>query len=243
MLRFGRQHVQAWTCRAVQILMWVPACPQEEAIQLTWLQLHMQHLALTACAGMCAQGEVDPTQVHKSLQRIRERKLANFIEWGPASIQVRPSSIERIGRFSTLHTYDSCRSEPRLCGAPSYKAGGSRAETAADAIGMPTVLERKSEWPLSGVCGNAMACAEVARPPAQVALSRKSPYAPTAHRVSGLMLANHTSVRHLFNRCISQFDRLMKRKAFMENYKVRPVCPASEAYLQTLLSVFERAAV
>lgn len=36
------------------------------------------------------QGEVDPTQVHKSLQRIRERKLANFIEWGPASIQVGP---------------------------------------------------------------------------------------------------------------------------------------------------------
>jgi hypothetical protein len=36
------------------------------------------------------QGEVDPTQVHKSLQRIRERKLANFIDWGPASIQVPP---------------------------------------------------------------------------------------------------------------------------------------------------------
>ncbi|KAH8261765.1 hypothetical protein KR038_007969 [Drosophila bunnanda] len=34
------------------------------------------------------QGEVDPTQVHKSLQRIRERKLVNFIPWGPASIQV-----------------------------------------------------------------------------------------------------------------------------------------------------------
>ncbi|XP_019150202.1 PREDICTED: tubulin gamma-3 chain-like [Ipomoea nil] len=34
------------------------------------------------------QGEVDPTQVHESLQRIRERKLVNFIEWGPASIQV-----------------------------------------------------------------------------------------------------------------------------------------------------------
>lgn len=28
-------------------------------------------------------------QVHKSLQRIRERKLAEFIPWGPASIQVR----------------------------------------------------------------------------------------------------------------------------------------------------------
>lgn len=35
------------------------------------------------------QGEVDPTQVHKSLQRIRERNLAQFIPWGPASIQVR----------------------------------------------------------------------------------------------------------------------------------------------------------
>uniref|UniRef100_A0A8V5H071 Tubulin gamma chain n=1 Tax=Melopsittacus undulatus TaxID=13146 RepID=A0A8V5H071_MELUD len=60
------------------------------------------------------QGEVDPTQVHKSLQRIRERKLANFIPWGPASIQV--------------------------------------------------------------------------------ALSRKSPYLPSAHRVSGLMMANHTNI-------------------------------------------------
>ncbi len=53
-------------------------------------------------------------QVHKSLQRIRERKLANFIPWGPASIQV--------------------------------------------------------------------------------ALSRRSPYLPSAHRVSGLMMANHTSI-------------------------------------------------
>lgn len=34
------------------------------------------------------QGSVDPTQVHKALQRIRERKLVNFIPWGPASIQV-----------------------------------------------------------------------------------------------------------------------------------------------------------
>ena len=34
------------------------------------------------------QGEVDPTEVHKALQRIRERNLARFIPWGPASIQV-----------------------------------------------------------------------------------------------------------------------------------------------------------
>eukprot|EP01112_Ceratiomyxa_fruticulosa_P007652 TRINITY_DN1989_c0_g1_i4.p1 TRINITY_DN1989_c0_g1~~TRINITY_DN1989_c0_g1_i4.p1 ORF type:complete len:405 (-),score=76.65 TRINITY_DN1989_c0_g1_i4:117-1331(-) len=39
------------------------------------------------------QGEVDPTQVHNSLQRIRERKLASFIEWGPSSIQVRNLSF------------------------------------------------------------------------------------------------------------------------------------------------------
>ena len=42
------------------------------------------------------QGEVDPTQVHKSLQRIRERKLAQFIPWGPASIQV-----EKENRYTT----------------------------------------------------------------------------------------------------------------------------------------------
>ena len=65
------------------------------------------------------QGDVDPTQVHKSLQRIRERKLANFIPWGPASIQV--------------------------------------------------------------------------------ALAQKSPYVATPHKVSGMMLANHTSVRSIFD--------------------------------------------
>ncbi|KAI5062561.1 hypothetical protein GOP47_0023100 [Adiantum capillus-veneris] len=89
------------------------------------------------------QGEVDPTQVHKSLQRIRERKLANFIEWGPASIQV--------------------------------------------------------------------------------ALSRKSPYVQTAHRVSGLMLASHTSIRHLFSKCINQYEKLRKKQAFLDNYRKFPM--------------------
>ena len=59
----------------------------------------------------------------------------------------------------------------------------------------------------------------------QVALSKKSPYAPSAHRVSGLMVANHTSVRHLFQRCIAQFDKLIKRKAFIDNYKVHGPAP------------------
>ncbi|RXH93747.1 hypothetical protein DVH24_014323 [Malus domestica] len=89
------------------------------------------------------QGEMEPTQVHESLQRIRERKLVNFIEWGPASIQV--------------------------------------------------------------------------------ALSRKSPYVQTAHRVSGLMLASHTSIRHLFSKCLSQYSLLRKKQAFLDNYRKFPM--------------------
>ncbi|KAK2710697.1 tubulin gamma-1 chain-like [Artemia franciscana] len=85
------------------------------------------------------QGEVDPTQVHKSLQRIREKKQAQFIPWGPASIQV--------------------------------------------------------------------------------ALSRKSPYIQTAHRVSGLMLANHTNISSLFERTVRQYDKLRKREAFLDQFR------------------------
>eukprot|EP00920_Eleutheroschizon_duboscqi_P023529 GHVT01058643.1.p1 GENE.GHVT01058643.1~~GHVT01058643.1.p1 ORF type:complete len:399 (+),score=87.49 GHVT01058643.1:503-1699(+) len=33
------------------------------------------------------RGEVDTMEVHKSLQRIRDRRLVNFITWNPASIQ------------------------------------------------------------------------------------------------------------------------------------------------------------
>eukprot|EP00904_Undaria_pinnatifida_P008507 jgi/Undpi1/4787/HiC_scaffold_19.g08140.m1 len=82
-------------------------------------------------------------QVHKALQRIRERKLVSFIPWGPASIQV--------------------------------------------------------------------------------ALSRKSPYVETAHKVSGLMLANHTCMSQLFARILQQFDRFRKRNAFVENYRKQPM--------------------
>lgn len=89
------------------------------------------------------QGEVDPTQVHKSLQRIRERKMVQFIPWGPASIQV--------------------------------------------------------------------------------ALSRKSPYVQTQHRVSGLMLANHTGITSLFQRTLEQFDKLRKREAFLEQFRKEPM--------------------
>merc|ERR1711879_852419 len=88
---------------------------------------------------MGIQGEVDPTQVHKSLQRIRERKLASFIKWGPASIQV--------------------------------------------------------------------------------ALSRQSPYIQHPHKVNGLMMANHTAICQLLDRCVKQYDKLRSRNAFLENYR------------------------
>ncbi|KJE94277.1 tubulin gamma-1 chain [Capsaspora owczarzaki ATCC 30864] len=89
------------------------------------------------------QGEVDPTQVHKSLQRIRERKLAQFILWGPASIQV--------------------------------------------------------------------------------ALSNQSPYIQSTNRVSGLMLANHTSIHTLFERTCRQYDKMRKREAYMDQFRKEPM--------------------
>jgi len=85
------------------------------------------------------QGEADPTDVHKSLLRIREKRMASFIPWGPASIQV--------------------------------------------------------------------------------ALTKKSPYLPNTHRVSGLMLANHTSVATLFRRIVVQYDKMRKRNAYLDGYK------------------------
>jgi tubulin gamma len=85
------------------------------------------------------QGDVDATQIHKSLQRIRERKLVNLIEWGPASLQV--------------------------------------------------------------------------------ALSKKSPYIETKHKVSGLMLANHTNIRGLFTKILNDYKPLRTHKAFMVNYE------------------------
>ena len=85
------------------------------------------------------QGDVDATQIHKSLQRIREKKLANFINWGPASIQF--------------------------------------------------------------------------------ALSKKSPYVETSHKVTGLMLANHTSIYTIFERIVKQYNTLRKKNAFLDHFK------------------------
>ena len=85
------------------------------------------------------QGEVDPTQIHQALQKIREKKLATFIPWGPGSIQV--------------------------------------------------------------------------------ALSKKSPYIETAYKVSGLMLANHTSINLLMQQIVESFNTLYKKKAYLDRFR------------------------
>lgn len=107
-------------------------------------------------------------QVHKSLLRIRERRLATFIPWGPASIQV--------------------------------------------------------------------------------ALTKKSPYLPNTHRVSGLMLANHTSVATLFKRIVVNYDKMRKRNAYLEGYKKEaPFADGlgefdeSRAVVQDLIAEYEEA--
>jgi tubulin gamma len=97
---------------------------------------------------------IDPTQIHKALQRIREKRHVEipFIPWGPASIQV--------------------------------------------------------------------------------ALARKSPYLPHRHKVSGLMLANHTSMAELFERLLKQYDRIKSRNAFLDNFR-------REAVFQDSLDEFD----
>lgn len=53
----------------------------------------------------------------------------------------------------------------------------------------------------------------------QVALARKSPYLQHRHKVSGFMLANHTSMAELFERLLKQYDRIKSRNAFLENFR------------------------
>jgi tubulin gamma len=52
----------------------------------------------------------------------------------------------------------------------------------------------------------------------QVTLSKQSPYVKSAHRVSGLMLANHTSIRLLIEKCLRSFRKLFP-KFYVDHYK------------------------
>lgn len=73
---------------------------------------------------------------------------------------------------------------------------------------------------LQGIRGNRKLVQFVPWGPAgiQVALSKRSPYVQWPHRVSGLMLANHTSIAALFKETLYSFELLRKKKAFMHKY-------------------------
>lgn len=42
-------------------------------------------------------------------------------------------------------------------------------------------------------------------------------------QVSGLMIANHTSMAQLFGRTINQYDKLRRRNAFLDQYRKEPM--------------------
>jgi tubulin gamma len=42
-------------------------------------------------------------------------------------------------------------------------------------------------------------------------------------QVSGLMIVNHTAMAQLFGRTVSQYDKLRKRNAFLEQYRREPM--------------------
>ncbi len=42
-------------------------------------------------------------------------------------------------------------------------------------------------------------------------------------QVSGLMIANHTSMAQLFGRTVKQYDQLRKRNAFLDQYRKEPM--------------------
>merc|ERR1712062_365536 len=53
----------------------------------------------------------------------------------------------------------------------------------------------------------------------QVTLAHTSPYIETRHKVSGLTMANHTSIAGLFKQLLNQYDQIRKRNAFLDNYR------------------------
>jgi hypothetical protein len=57
-------------------------------------------------------------------------------------------------------------------------------------------------------------------------------------QVSGLMLASHTSIRHLFSKCISQYEKLRKKQAFLDNYRKFPMFAVS---LKLIFKLFKLA--
>ncbi|MFY7894756.1 MAG: hypothetical protein ACOVP8_00885, partial [Phycisphaerales bacterium] len=58
-----------------------------------------------------------------------------------------------------------------------------------------------------------------APPSIQVALARCSPYVKHHHRVSGLMLANHTAIAHVFAQICREYDKMRAKKANLNHFQ------------------------
>jgi hypothetical protein len=52
------------------------------------------------------------------------------------------------------------------------------------------------------------------------------------------MLANHTSIRHLFSKCLGQYEKLRKKQAFLDNYRKFPMFAVRNLNFFLLLVVF-----
>ncbi|KAK2950691.1 putative Tubulin gamma-1 chain [Blattamonas nauphoetae] len=62
----------------------------------------------------------------------------------------------------------------------------------------------------------------------QVAVAKRSPFIEQSSRVSGLMLANHTSITTLFEKILKDFWTMLKNKAFLFKYAESNVIKANE---------------
>ncbi|KAH7816845.1 Tubulin gamma chain [Monocercomonoides exilis] len=96
-------------------------------------------LAIIQGGGAGGGEGVEQMQIHKSLQRIKERKMINFIPWAPASFQI--------------------------------------------------------------------------------TVARKSQFVEQRNRVTGLMLANHTSIRTLLKKNYDEFKKMYDRRAYLQEYE------------------------
>lgn len=74
----------------------------------------------------------------------------------------------------------------------------------------------------------------------QVVPARASPHLQHPHRVNGLMLANHTAVRHTLDKNIAQYDTLMHKKAYLQQYGRFPMFQSGKGKAQDLTE-FEEA--
>ncbi|KAK2963371.1 putative Tubulin gamma-1 chain [Blattamonas nauphoetae] len=62
----------------------------------------------------------------------------------------------------------------------------------------------------------------------QVAVAKRSPFIEQSNRVSGLMLANHTSINTMFERTLRQFWTMLKSKAYLFKYAESKVIKGNE---------------